>query len=542
MTIPDNASDQNEHYTVIDPDDAQSELYSVVEPADTANQNESYSIVEPDDAQGEHYSIVEPNEAQNERYSIVEPDDAQNVRYSIVDPDDAQGEHYSIVEPDNAAFQSEHYTVVGPDGGPGTVEQGEHYCLVEPDESPISAWDGDLYPTSSPRSSVLVTSRYISAWSGSSHFEAQAQAPANGYLTIEGATADVAETDLGRSSNKISMQHVDKPPPLSCRSSGVTAATPGHGRGMAARNSVISTATVENVPLNAHCRPGCSRRRVIFLGILVAAAIAIGVGVATGLGGGLRNSSASASAGPVTCSSVLPPLNGTVTGSCNGTVLGGICTSACNPGYMLSVAGDTTRTCGHEGFSGAAKTCDAVICPPLHAPRNGTVSGNCGGAFGDVCNSSCNLGFTLSVTGDAVRTCGQDGTFSGAAKTCEAVTCPPISAPRNGIVKGNCDGGYGDICTYVCNPGYWLSAMGNATRKCSQDATYSGRPKTCKAVTCPQCRFPRTEKLLATVEALTVTLAGPPATPVLHYQSWAMSCGRVARTVPSAGWPRHARP
>jgi len=50
------------------------------------------------------------------------------------------------------------------------------------------------------------------------------------------------------------------------------------------------------------------------------------------------------------------------------------------------------------------------------------VTGGCGGAYGDKCVFSCKHGYTLSIiTGDAVRTCGLGGSYSGTTKPCGRV-------------------------------------------------------------------------------------------------------------------------
>jgi len=53
------------------------------------------------------------------------------------------------------------------------------------------------------------------------------------------------------------------------------------------------------------------------------------------------------------------------------------------------------------------------LCPPLMDPDNGKVDCSDGGT----CTFTCDTGFTLS--GSAVRTCQEDGTWSGTQPTCE---------------------------------------------------------------------------------------------------------------------------
>lgn len=220
---------------------------------------------------------------------------------------------------------------------------------------------------------------------------------------------------------------------------------------------------------------------------------------------------------PITCSGAAAPANGSVSGST--ATFGNAVTYACDTGYTLS--GGATRTCQADAtFSGAAPTCTANACAPdLTAPMNGQVTRTTG-VTGDVATYSCSGGYTLS--GNATRTCQPDGTWSGTAPTCTAVTtgcmpnpcvhsagCTPMggggyscgtcdtgwtgancdvpvtcsgaTAPANGTVSA-ASATYQGTITYGCNAGYALS--GGATRTCQGDGMFSGTAPTCAPVDC----------------------------------------------------------
>ena len=66
-----------------------------------------------------------------------------------------------------------------------------------------------------------------------------------------------------------------------------------------------------------------------------------------------------------------------------------------------------------------------AICPTLTAPTNGNVMCSLGGdgiaTDEDTCSYTCNAGFVSS--GDGMRTCGSDGTWSGSITSCLMSKC-----------------------------------------------------------------------------------------------------------------------
>ncbi|XP_064399559.1 uncharacterized protein LOC135346009 isoform X2 [Halichondria panicea] len=217
----------------------------------------------------------------------------------------------------------------------------------------------------------------------------------------------------------------------------------------------------------------------------------------------------------ITC----PPLYNLTDGSVSySNVPGVIATYSCDTGFAL--VGNKTRTCTGDGsnstgaFNGAASTCEPITCPAVPSPSNGSTnfSGSSANQIGNyifnvVATYNCDTGFSL--VGNSSRTCtGNDssimGFFDWSAPTCEAITCPPLTAPTNGFVTYNTtiDGNstyafdvvaidenstyaFDVVAIYSCGTGF--SLVGSNTRTCTGNGSstigaYDGEPPTCVAV------------------------------------------------------------
>lgn len=119
------------------------------------------------------------------------------------------------------------------------------------------------------------------------------------------------------------------------------------------------------------------------------------------------------------CSPPVAPANGTLSGDCSGT-LHSVCKLTCNDGYVPSDIVLPDRMCSLNGlYSSPGTVCQPSACLPLGAPSNGTVTGACDGHYtGDICTAACDAGFVPSVAGTATRTCGQGGSYNGTAISC----------------------------------------------------------------------------------------------------------------------------
>jgi len=107
------------------------------------------------------------------------------------------------------------------------------------------------------------------------------------------------------------------------------------------------------------------------------------------------------------------------------------------------------------------------------APDNGSVDVP-SMAFGAVATYSCKPGFGPS--GSSTRTCQADGTWGGVEPTCVVANCPALASPAGGTVSAPMLT-FGATATYTCNTGY--DRAGPAMRTCQNDGTWSGAVPTC---------------------------------------------------------------
>ncbi|KNC54883.1 uncharacterized protein AMSG_12362 [Thecamonas trahens ATCC 50062] len=172
-----------------------------------------------------------------------------------------------------------------------------------------------------------------------------------------------------------------------------------------------------------------------------------------------------------------PPANGQV--SCTTGTTNDICFYSCNQGYDLS--GSASRTCqANQAWTGSDPTCNPAACSPnLSSPLYGSVS-SASGVTGQTSTFSCNAGYTLS--GDASRTCQATGSWSNADnQVCSPLPCPALNAPTNGAVSIT-SGSVGDVASYSCNAGYFLS--GETSRTCQVNQVWSSMAPTCEPLSC----------------------------------------------------------
>lgn len=131
-----------------------------------------------------------------------------------------------------------------------------------------------------------------------------------------------------------------------------------------------------------------------------------------------------------------------------------------------------------EGYSGDGATCLPNDCGAPPAPTNGTVDAPMT-TLDNSATYACDVGFDL--VGDMTRTCQADGTWSGSVPMCLLGDCGPLVSPENGTVMATSTR-VGSTATYACNTGYQL--VGSASRTCGSDRTWSGSPPTCVLVDC----------------------------------------------------------
>ena len=92
---------------------------------------------------------------------------------------------------------------------------------------------------------------------------------------------------------------------------------------------------------------------------------------------------------------------------------------------------------------------------------------------------TCESGYQLS--GERIRTCQSDQTWSGEAPTCTRMTvlCPALDNITNGhvLVSGHTPD---SNATYSCVIGYVLN--GTSSRTCQENGEWSGQEPTCEGI------------------------------------------------------------
>ncbi|PVD22132.1 hypothetical protein C0Q70_17937 [Pomacea canaliculata] len=140
------------------------------------------------------------------------------------------------------------------------------------------------------------------------------------------------------------------------------------------------------------------------------------------------------------------------------------------------------RATDRAGFTASCSffvVVSVLRCPKMQLPANAVLlTPNCQNLLGSTCTVTCRTGYSLS--GSSVITCSLNGAQAVWGTLPVSVTCQKPPPPLNGVVAG-CSGvlTVGSTCTQACNSGYVL-VSGNAVRSCLSDGTWSGAVATCK--------------------------------------------------------------
>ncbi|EDO36528.1 predicted protein, partial [Nematostella vectensis] len=149
----------------------------------------------------------------------------------------------------------------------------------------------------------------------------------------------------------------------------------------------------------------------------------------------------------------------------------------CKHGFVLT--GSSVRTCGPDfNWTGIQPTCKAVDCGYHNKPAHGSVSGD-STTFTSRLVFSCDSGYIMS--GSPIRTCLENGSWSGTQPRCSAVDCGNLVNPANGETTGSSTT-YGSTASVTCHEGYDL--IGSKSRVCQADGTWSGNDTWCKGREC----------------------------------------------------------
>ncbi|XP_008059541.1 P-selectin [Carlito syrichta] len=171
-----------------------------------------------------------------------------------------------------------------------------------------------------------------------------------------------------------------------------------------------------------------------------------------------------------------------------------VCSFTCEDDLLL-VGADVLQCLPTGNWSATPPECQARPCTPLLNPRDGTVT--CVQPLGDssyksTCQFTCEEGFSLS--GLERLDCTPSGHWTGPPPTCEAVKCPELFTPEQGSL--DCSGPHGEfsvgsVCHFSCNKGVEL--RGTDEVECITSGRWSAPPPTCKglaSVRTPDVRCP----------------------------------------------------
>uniref|UniRef100_A0A8C5A117 CUB and Sushi multiple domains 1 n=1 Tax=Gadus morhua TaxID=8049 RepID=A0A8C5A117_GADMO len=193
---------------------------------------------------------------------------------------------------------------------------------------------------------------------------------------------------------------------------------------------------------------------------------------------------------PITCGHPGNPANGRTNGS--EFNLNDVVNFTCNQGYSLH--GNTRAQCRLNGqWSSPLPVCRVVNCSDPGQVENGVRQSGLRYpevfSYGVTVAIHCKRGFYL--LGSALLTCQHDGRWDRPIPRCLAISCGDPGVPPNAVVLGGRGWTHGSVLQYSCLPGGVL--VGNATRHCKEDGTWSGAPPYCTGLSPPvSCGNPGT--------------------------------------------------
>nr|XP_039252832.1 P-selectin-like [Styela clava] len=113
---------------------------------------------------------------------------------------------------------------------------------------------------------------------------------------------------------------------------------------------------------------------------------------------------------------------------------------------------------------------DGICSPAFTHLTHGQISCSSQNRIGSICTFRCDPGYYVS--GHLSSTCLKSKTWSNQAPSCQPIVCPVISRINNGFFKCDKNSLFGSICSFTCENGYDL--MGARTSICQENQRNSG--------------------------------------------------------------------
>lgn len=183
----------------------------------------------------------------------------------------------------------------------------------------------------------------------------------------------------------------------------------------------------------------------------------------------------------VTCPTPEPLENGRVVGK--ERRYGDTIEYTCSAGFRLT-GGDKKRSClGTAAWSGGAPVCKEIRCASP-VPVDNADCELLSDKPGAVVKYRCRKGYEIS--GKDTRTCKFDGTWTGPTPKCHSINCqlPTAKTNAHGRYQDGASTTYGSKIQFVCDQGYQLES-GDKERTCTEGKSWTGSEPTCGAISCP---------------------------------------------------------
>jgi len=166
------------------------------------------------------------------------------------------------------------------------------------------------------------------------------------------------------------------------------------------------------------------------------------------------------------------------------TTFGSLATYTCQSDYIME--GQNRRICKEDStWSAKAPVCRLINCGQPAVPSGGYIEGKDFNIHSNI-NYRCNDGHKM--TGAVTSRCLSTGAWSSPAPSCRFIDCedlPPISNGEINYVNGTTY--LGSTATYTCNQFYrmqWPNGS-DPVRSCAEDGKWSGFPPSCREIRCP---------------------------------------------------------
>ncbi|KAM4021369.1 P-selectin-like isoform 2-T2 [Anomaloglossus baeobatrachus] len=181
---------------------------------------------------------------------------------------------------------------------------------------------------------------------------------------------------------------------------------------------------------------------------------------------------------PIQCSSLVAPVDGLM--ECNGgSTYNSTCAFSCSEGHEMT--GSSELRCLPSGqWTSAVPLCKAVQCPSLTSPKKGHMNCQDKTNYKSECSFSCLEGFQL--VGSPVLTCQSSGAWSSSEPTCEAIHCPTLTDPDDGLMVCSYATNYKTQCSFSCSKGFRL--IGSSVLSCQTSGAWTSSVPRCEAVQC----------------------------------------------------------